>query len=202
MIIYRYLLNHMENLSINEKIVYSALVFKALNMSECFINDDETDKGKFSYQKAIIFIRDEIENQGHCFFECKKPNITKLAGSLEMSLPTVRRAVNVLMDKEHMLLIVTKNNDDEECYSIQIPTELIGQYHLDLPEKTNISGMLLIFYAYLHNRSKDYNMTVNIKDEHICKDLGINENYMYRLIYELIKAGKATKVSTHKLKIK
>lgn len=180
MVYYNYLFRNLAELSPNEGILYSALVYKSLSVPECFSPD-----GKFSDEYAIAYAEDSDN-----FIALCDSNVTQLSKQTEMSRQTVRSCLFGLRSKYLM------SSDVISC-----PSALISQHYLTIPPGTGLKGQQLLFYGLLLHKSQLYGGTVDSWAYKLAEQSGLTIDNVYVLIHILHRKGFIRRLDDGRLKI-
>lgn len=173
------------HLSINEKIVYSFLVnYATMHQKESW---DKSSKSENDGKKLNIdIIKESIENNSFLVF--RKITNKKVSERTNISLRTVSTILNRLKD-----LAILSEQDD--CYKIVIPKGLIDKGFLDLPKKTELKGMQLVFWAFVNERLEHYNVRTKMPRNilldtwasRLAMDMGVKKKDVQNYIHCLSK---------------
>ena len=178
---YRHLFQHMKELTPNEGIVYSEILFHSLMETESYTAD-----GQFSRELAVEGIMDD----GDGCITYQPLSEARLMKRTCMSYPTVQKAVRSLKSK----LIIAGNR-------IKCPPELIERGYIEIPPDTSLRGRMLIFYGLLLDRSAPYGGITDTwayRYEEIC---GVKKDNYYWLISQLQQRGFVERLEDGRLRI-
>lgn len=185
MVYFKYLFQHMEDLSPNEGIVYSELLLHSLTSNRNYLS------GELLYIDAA---KDEVGNfrlmewtEEIDYFPMDNADIMK---ATELSFPTVKKIVESLQSKGYI------NGNYIKC-----PLEALKAGYVKIPNGTKLKGRHLVFYAFLLDRSYKHNGTVDTwayRFEELCR---IKEGHAYKMINHLKKEGLLERTEDGKLKI-
>ena len=171
----------MPELTVSEGILYSELVYRSLTVSEHFDR-----KGKLKLENVIAFLRERNE-----VIDCCKINVTRLAKDLETSNPAIRRSLVGLREK------FVLGGDFIKC-----PVELVRQRYLTLPEGTKLKGRQLVFLAYLINRGKSHEGTIDTWEYKMADDCNISASNVSSIMHILYNRGFVERQEGGKIKIR
>lgn len=185
MVYFKFLFQHMEDLSPNEGIVYSELLLHSLFSNSHYLT------GELLYIDAA---REELEN--YKAFEWKEEidyfpvDTADLMKATEMTFPTVKKILVSLEDKGYI----------RQGY-IKCPLEMLNGGYIKIPHGTKLKGRHLVFYAFLLDRGHGHKDTIDTwayRFEELC---GIKAGHVYKMINHLKKAGLLERTEGGKLKV-
>lgn len=175
----------MEDLSPNEGIVYSELLFYSLTSNQ------EFKTGELLYIDQAKKMLSDYKSMGweETIYYCPLDEKT-LMKRTEMSFPTVKKVLNNLHEKGYI----------HDGY-ISCPLALLQEGYLKIPKGTGAKGRQLIFYGFLLNRSEKYKGVIDTWAYRF-KDLcGIDVDDAYFMIKQLKKKKLVERLEDGKLKI-
>lgn len=187
MVYFRYLFQHMEDLTPVEGLVYSELVLYSLASNEnCCVD------GMVSIERSLEEVKDirmrEFKYDFETAYCSMKPAV--LMEHTELTFPTVQKTLASLKEKGYI----------REGW-ILCPLQLIEKGYIKIPYKTHLKGRQLIFYAFLLDRSYPCKGTLDTwayKFKELC---GVNEGNVYFLINKLKEHGLVERLKDGKLQI-
>lgn len=171
----------MPELTVPEGILYSELIYRSLMVPEYF-----DENGKLNLETVAAFLRDKNE-----VIDCCKINVTRLAKDLETSNPAIRRSLNGLKEK-----FVLGSN------FIRCPAEMVRQRYLTLPTGTKLKGRQLVFLAYLINRGKPHQGTIDTWEYKMAEDCNISPSNVSSIMHILYNRGFVERQEGGKIKIR
>ena len=179
---YKYLFGRRDEITDSEGIVYSALVYKALEDSECF--DEE---GRMNPLQVRSFIEDSVNNR----IVLPKINKSKLAESVGIKRVTIIRIMERLQAK-HIL-----SNGFIVC-----SVEMVEGGYMELPPVKDLSGQQKVFYALLKDRGRNHNDTVDTWARRLADIFHTTQGNVYYLLSVLEDKGYVERMEDGRLKIK
>lgn len=185
MIYYRYLFLHEEDLSPNEGLIYSELLFCSL------ISNGDYRTGELLYIDAAkdLLEKYRLLNWGESitYFPL---DVSTLMSRTEMTFPTVKKALAGLEEKGYI------RGGDIKC-----PLALIEEGYLKIPKDTGLKGRQLVFYGYLLNKAARYNGIIDTWAYRFKELCGIDRDNVYFIIKQLKKKGLVERLEDGRLKI-
>lgn len=175
-------------LSINEKIVYSALVDYSIKFSDLFFEDGILDLDELKNYISLYVVRGDYGS-----IELEIPTILEMSKELHIPRSTL---YDTLARFEEIRLI--------ERGRIKCHKNLFDQGFLSFPSDLKIRGQLLIFYALLEYRSRPYNGVIDTYAKRLAELFGLDESkvgVVYDMLYKLHKQGFVQRLSHNKLKV-
>ena len=185
MVYFKYLFQHMEDLSPNEGLVYSELLFHSLTSNSDFLT------GELLYVDAAKQVMRNYRDLGWNEDITYYPMNTKLLmKNTEMTFPTIKKILRSIEEKGYI----------SESY-IRCSLEIIQAGYIKIPHNTTLKGRQLIFYAFLLDRSYRHNSTVDTWAYRFKELCGVEEGNVYFLINKLKSLGLVERLEDGKLKI-
>jgi DNA-binding MarR family transcriptional regulator len=185
MVYFKYLFQHMEDLSPNEGLIYSELLLYSLTSNQAY------KSGELLY---IDQVKDVVAN--YKLLGWKESidyyplDIKELMRRTEMSFPTVRKAMDNLIEKGYI-----------EGSDIRCPLDLLQKGYLKIPKGTKAKGKQLIFYGFLLNRSEKYKGIIDTWAYRFKELCGVDTDDAYFMIKQLKKKGLVERLEDGRLKI-
>lgn len=175
----------MEDLSPNEGLIYSELLFNSL------VSNPDYKTGELLYIDAV---KEEIENYHFMMWEESIPycplDTREIMRRTEMSFPTVKKVMAALEAKKYI-------NDNY----ISCPLKLLKDGYIKIAKGTSLKGRQLIFYSFLLDRSKKYRGIIDTWAYRF-KDLcGVDADDAYFMIKQLKKKGLVERLDDGRLKV-
>ena len=187
MIYFKYLFHNLKDLSPNEGIVFSELLFHSLVSNPDYRSGEvfsiELAKDEMSRYKELQWVED---------VRYYSMDYAKIVKRTEMSFPTVKKIIKSLHDKS-----LIDNH-------ILCPYDLLNEGFIRIPYNTNLKGRELIFYALLVDRAYQHEHTVDTwayKLAELCGMKKDSEGYIYMLINRLKKHNLVERLKDGKLRI-
>ena len=175
----------MEDLSPNEGIVYSELIFYSLSQNKDYKN------GEFIYFEAAENMLSLYQQLGWKeSFPYFPLGIKELMRRTEMTFPTIKKILCSLQTKGYL---------DENYIKCSVP--LLQEGYLKIPKGTGVKGKQLVFYAYLLDRSKKYKGIIDTWAYRFKELCGIDADDVYFILQCLKKKGLVERMENGKLKI-
>lgn len=175
----------MEDLTPNEGLIYSELLFHSLASNEEYRN------GELLYVDAareVLTIYQQLKWEESIIYY---PLSTKeLMRKTEMTFPTVKKILDSLKIKEYI------HNGYIKC-----PLALLEQGYIKIPKGTNVRGRQLIFYGFLLNKSKWYRGIIDTWAYRFKELCGVDADDAYFMIQCLKKKGLVERLEDGRLKI-
>lgn len=185
MVYFKYLFQHMEDLSPNEGLVYSELLFHSLTSNTQYLT------GELLYidaaKQAMRNYKDLGWDEDIAYFPM---DVKTLIRYTELTFPTVKKVLTSLQEKGYI----------REGY-IKCSLEILQAGYIKIPYSTNLKGRQLLFYAFLLDRSHGHKGTVDTWAYRFKSLCGIEEGNVYFLINKLKKEGLVERLDNGKLKI-
>lgn len=185
MVYFKYLFLNMEDLTPNEGLVYSELLFYSLSANQDYKN------GKLVYFDAI---EDALETYQQLGWEESilyfSLDIRELMKRTELTFPTVKKILTSLKTKGYV----------RDNY-IRCSASLLQEGYLKIPKGTNVKGKQLIFYAYLLDRAKRYKGIIDTWAYRFKELCGIDADDVYFILQCLKKKGLVERLEDGRLKI-
>lgn len=185
MVYFKYLFQHMEDLSPNEGLVYSELLLNSLASNRRYLT------GELLYIEAA---REDVENYKVLGWEEEidyyPVDTNSLMKATELSFPTVKKIMSCLQEKGYV-----------SQHSIKCPLELLSAGYIKIPHGTRLKGRHLIFYAFLLDRSYKHDGTVDTWAYRFKELCGVEEGHVYNMINHLKAKGLVERLEDNKLKI-
>lgn len=177
----------MGELSANDKIVYSALLFHSIsNTAEHY--DEE---GVFDKSALLEIIEYNYDRDNRCEVFYIPPSINKLSEVTEMTRNTVRKCIYNLTYKHGLI-----SGEHLAC-----PSQLAEMGYVDYPSR-HLKGKQLVFYLYLKDRSYLYNGVIDTWAVKLAEGINTNKKSVYNMLYILEENGIVQRLSNNKLWIK
>lgn len=185
---YRALLHTLNELSPNEKILYSFLVAKSVtNIDEIFCANGQTIK-----QDELL---QYLEDSGN-LISLKYFSNSCLSRELHFS----RRGVIDCMATLKDIGLITIDQYSET--SILTSWEIITSGYFELKKSEQLTGDLLVFYSYLCDKAKFHNCLIDTMKYKLAEDFGKTKVAITKLLNRLYKLGLAERLDNGKLLIK
>lgn len=192
-VFYKYFFARRGDISDSEGIVYSALIYRALENSDYY--DAE---GNLDIEKVKIFIRDESVDNGLECIDLPKINKSRIARSVGMTRDAV---IKIIKRLEKKFLI----GDG----FIVCPVELLGGGYIQLPvlpENTPKEKMLTsqqrVFYGFLIDRALPYRGIIDTWAKRLAELFCTTPENTYYMLSVLERKGYLERLHNGKLKIK
>lgn len=183
---YRILLTRANNLSPNEKILYSFLVSKSIESIEDIFDYDG--------QTIRIFDLYRILEKQHNRIKLAEINHCKLSRILNITRQTIINSLHNLIELDFIREI-------NGCLWIYASREMVDCGFFELSNIDKLSGELLIFYSYLKDKSKKYDYCIDTYKSKIAEKLCKTTIAITKLLNRLYKLGLAKRLSNNKLLI-
>lgn len=183
---YRILLTRANNLSPNEKIIYSFLVAKSIEtIDEVFDYDGQTLRTDDLY-RVFEGQRNRIKlvEINHC----------RLSRELNITRPTIIKSIHNLITLD----FIREINGELWIYACR---ELVEGGFFELSNIDKLCGELLVFYSYLKDKSKDYGYCIDTYKCKLAEKLGKTITSITKLLNRLYKIGLAKRTADNKLLI-
>ena len=116
---------------------------------------------------------------------------TQLAKKVEMTLPSIRKAMQTLSQKHYIILDM-----------IKCPVKLLEGGYLKLPDNTNLKGLQLVFYAYIREKAHYFNGSIDTWAYKLAEVFHTSTNNIYYAIHELHRKGFVERLSNGRLSVK
>ena len=186
MILYRYLFNSMDMLTINEKIIYSSLISYSIRLSEDFYPD-----GQIDMEYIHLYINSSANATGYGHIPLILPAIKEMSRELDIARNTLKKILNRF--KEIRLI----ENNTMVCHK-----DLFDFGYITLPTNLDIKGQLLLFYTFLEHRSSSFGGTIDTYVSRLTELTGFEEGNIYHMLHRLHKKGYVERLPDGKLKVK
>lgn len=185
MVYYKYLFLHMGDLTPNEGLVYSELLFHSL------VSNKDYRTGDLLY---IDKVKEDMINYQLMRWEESVPyyslSVRELMDRTELTFPTVKKAVASLESKEYI-----KNS------YIMCPLDLLEGGYIKVLKNTELKGRQLIFYSYLVDRSRRYKGIIDTWAYRFKELCGVDTDDAYFMIKQLKKKGLLERLDDGRLKV-
>lgn len=188
-IFYRILLKRAENLTPNEKILYSFLVSKSIAKSGWALN---AKSGKFDKQAMSHFFRNFGNYIGMCDI-----NHSKTARELHLSRMSIFNGFRKLEKFGYI-----KYDQRGGFWRVFVNWELLNGGYFELSRLDEVSGELALFYAYLLSKGERFNYCIDTWKTKMAEDMGITKVAITNLLNRLYKLGLAKRLDDGRLFIK
>lgn len=185
-IYYKYLFSRRGEITDSEGIVYSALIYRALENPEFF--DAE---GNLDMENVRAFISDASEESGVECIDLPRINQSKLARSVGMTRGAFIKAMKRLKDK----FLVSDT-------FIICPLELLDGGYMELMPVEKLSAQQKVFYSFLKDRGRGYDGTIDTWASRLSEVFCTSKGNVYYLLSVLEKEGLVERQSDGKLRIK
>lgn len=185
MVYFKYLFQHMEDLSPNEGLVYSELLLNSLVSNRQYLTGEllYIDAAKEAMKNFKLLGWDED-------IEYYPMDTSLLMKRTELTFPTVKKILTSLQEKGYI-----------SQHYIRCSLEIINMGYIKIPYSTNLKGRQLIFYAFLLDRSRKHKGTIDTWAYRFKGLCGIEENNVYFLINRLKKEGLVERLDDGRLRI-
>ena len=185
MIYYKYLFQHGEDLSPNEGLVYSELLLHSLVSNKQFLT------GELLYLEAAKQVMKNYKDLGwDQDIEYYPMDTATLMKHTELTFPTVKKAISSLEEKGYI------------CRGyIRCSLEIVNAGYVKISYKTGLKGRQLLFYAFLLDRGKGHNGTIDTWAYRFKELCGINEGHVYKMINHLKKMGLVERLEDGTLRV-
>lgn len=169
MIYFKYLFHNLKDLSPNEGIVFSELLFHSL-----VSNPDYKSGELFNIELAKDEMRRYKELQWVEYIRYYSMDYPKIMQHTEMSFPTVKKLVKSLHDKSYI-----------GTHTISCPYNLLVGGYIKVPYNTDLKGRELLLYSLLVDRTYQHGHTVDTWAYKLAELCGIQEGHVYKIINHL-----------------
>lgn len=185
MIYFKYLLLSMGDLSPNDGIIYSELVFNSLTSNSVYMT------GELLYIEAAKEETARQESNGGIGKILFYPlGVRELMQRTDMTFPTVKKSLAYLERSGYIM-------DDY----LRCPFDLLNGGYIKLPERTGLKGRQLVFYSYLLSKAKKYGGIIDTWAYRLGEVCGISKDNVYFVIKELKRKDLVARLSDGRLKI-
>lgn len=185
---YRALLHTLNELSPNEKILYSFLVAKSItNIDEIFDTDGQTIN-----HDALLQYLDDNENA----ITLKYFSNSFLSRELHFS----RQGIISCMATLRSTGLITLDSYSEEC--IITTKEIIEGGYFELHNMERLTGDCLVFYSYLYDKARFHDWVVDTMKYKLADDFCKTKIAITKLLNRLYRLGLAERLQDGKLLIK
>lgn len=192
-IYYKYLFTLRSSISDSEGIVYSALIYRALENSEFF-----SPSGNLDITAVRAFIQDDSNGTDSGCIYLPKINQSKLARHIGMKRDAVVKILKRLKEKrlvsDHSIVCSTKLVDGGYIQLPVLPD--------NIPKERKLTSQQRIFYGFLKDRAVPYGGIIDTWASRLAELFGTTQRNAYYLLSELEKKGYAERLPDNKLKIK
>ena len=190
---YKHLFTRRCDISDSEGIVYSALIYRALENPEFFDKDGDLD------MRAVRgHIHDEFLTSGSECLDLPKINQSRLAKSVGMTRDAVIKILKRLQRKSFM------GSDFVVC-----PIELIDGGYMQLPvllentpDEKKLTSQQRVFYGFLKDRAIPYRGIIDTWASRLSKLFGTSQQNIYYMMSVLERKGYLERLPDGRLKIK
>lgn len=186
-VFYRTLLKRAKNITPSEKIIYSFLVAKSIEVLDGVFSPDE--------QEICCDVLEEYMEDGEHYIPLVEMNHSKISRELNISLPTIINGLKKLKAKGYISTNVC--GDD---YNF-INQKLIEHGYFELIHSDILCGELLIFYSYLYDKSKKYGYCIDTYKSKIAIELGKTKVAITKMLNRLYAMSLAKRLPNGELKI-
>lgn len=188
MIYYKFLFDGMKMLSVNEKIVYSALVNYSIKLSGLFFED-----GCLDMEGLKKYVSLDANAAGYSKIELRIPSLLEMSSELKISRSVLRKTFN----RFKSIRLMTEN-------TLVCHKDLFNQGFLVLPTDLTIKGQLLVFYCLLEYRSRPYDGIIDTHADRLRVLFGMEGNEIgavYDMLYKLHKKGFIQRLQRNRLRV-
>ncbi len=172
------------NLTVNEKIVYSFLVnYGTMHQIDSWDKSSERDWDRKKLDMSVI--KNCIDEYSYLKF--RKITNKKISEKTGISL----RTVSTILNKFKKIDIL--NKEEEDYYKIEVPKGFIDKGFLNLPKNTDLKGMQLVFWAFINERLIHYNekrslfnnTKIDTWASRLAMDMGVKKKDIQNYIHSL-----------------
>lgn len=171
MVYFKYLFQHMEDLSPVEGLVYSELLLNSL-----LVNPEFKSGALYCKTTVELYLAENFSWDSAVRYYSMKPK--ELTEKTELTYPTVRKTVMNLEEKGYI------RGDQIRC-----PLAILNKGYIKIPYGTGLKGQQLIFYAFLLDRSYRHEHTVDTWAYRFKELCGISEDNVYFIVKQLKAKG-------------
>lgn len=192
-IYYKYLFSKRGDISDSEGIVYSALIYRALENPEFF-----NQEGSLDIEAVKAYINDAAQESGLECIDLPSINKTKLAESIGMTRGAVIKIIKRLQKKSILGdgFIVCPIELLEKGY-IQLPI-----LPVDTPKEKVITSQQRVLYGLLRNRAEVHAGVIDTWARRIADIFCTTKGNIYYMLSVLERKGYLERLPDGKLKIK
>ena len=192
-IYYKYLFSKRGDISDSEGIVYSALIYRALENPEFF-----NQEGSLDIEAVKAYINDAAQESGLECIDLPSINKTKLAESIGMTRDAVIKIIKRLQKKSILGdgFIVCPIELLEKGY-IQLPV-----LPVDTPKEKGITSQQRVLYGLLRNRAEVHAGVIDTWARRIADIFCTTKGNIYYMLSVLERKGYLERLPDGKLKIK
>lgn len=163
---YKHLFNMRSEISDSEGIVYSALVYRAMENSEFYNSEGDLD---MTFVRA--FIEEAVMKYGEGRIELQKFNQSKIAKETGMTRGSVIKAMERLRQKGIL------HKDYIVC-----PMEMVDGSYMELIPAKELTAQQKVFYSFLKDRSRGYGGTIDTWAQRLSEIFHTTKGNVYYLL--------------------
>lgn len=184
-IFYRSLLKGVKELTPNEKIVYSFLVYKSLCKTDWAFKGGKLDK-----EAICCFI-----NNNNSLISIRNFNKSKIAKTLYISVNTITRSFCNLEKYGYI-------KNDGTNWWVFVNWELLSNGYFELYHLDKLKGDLAIFFAYIADKGSRHNYNIDTWKTQMAKDLDKTKLAITKLLNRLYRLKLAKRLDNGRLLVK
>lgn len=170
---------------INDKIIYSYLVYKSL---ACVDGAFQSGDSEFDFYTVKDFL--EFNN----FIEIKHITPYKMSKDLNMS-------INAIKSRLKTLVRIGAINMDKDWLYVGYIKQIKTSKYFELASNTDLKGEKLVIYSYLKHKSFATNGIIHTYDKVQTEELGLSKKHYQKILCELYKDYYIERLESGKLKI-